>query len=227
MAQSFGARQLAFSLGHDESFARDDFIAGAANAAVLTLIDRWPDWPDRVIALVGPEGCGKSHIASIWAEDSGARTLSAPLLDKVDPVAALSTGALVLDGLSPETLEERALFHLLNLAREAKASVLITARSGPAGWPLKIRDLTSRLRAVPVVTLDSPDEKLLRTVIVKLAADRQLVFDGALVSFLVTRIERSFAGARDAVSRLDHEAMRQKRPVTRALAAELFRPAAH
>ena len=47
--------------------------------------------------------------------------------------------------------------------------------------------------------------------------------DEGLVSFLANRIERSFAAVRDAVRRLDQEALRLKRPVTRALAADLFR----
>jgi chromosomal replication initiation ATPase DnaA len=86
-----------------------------------------------------------------------------------------------------------------------------------------IRDLASRLRALPSVALSAPEDGLLRALIVKLAADRQLSVDEALVNYLANRIERSFAAARTAVARLDEEAMRQHRPVTRALAAELFR----
>ena len=86
-------------------------------------------------------------------------------------------------------------------------------------FPVAIRDLASRLRALPSVALAAPDDALLRSLIVKLAADRQLAVDEALVNYLVNRIERSFAGARAAVARLDQEAMRQHRPVTRALAA--------
>ncbi|MBV9347402.1 MAG: chromosomal replication initiator DnaA [Pseudolabrys sp.] len=227
MSAQFASRQLTLALGHDESFARDDFVSGAANAAGLDLVERWPDWPSKIVALIGPEGCGKTHLATIWAEATGARILSAKLLSEVDPTAALATGALVVDDLAPNGLAERALFHLLNLAREENVFVLLTARSAPSSWPIEIRDLQSRLRALPAVAMAPPEEKLLRTLIVKLAADRQLMFDGSLVSFLVSRIERSFAGAREAVNRLDQEAMRQKRPVTRALAAELFRPSAH
>jgi chromosomal replication initiation ATPase DnaA len=220
-------RQLAFELPHAESFARDDFIAGASNAAARALIERWPDWPDRVVALNGPAGAGKSHLASIWAADTGARILSARLLGEVSVPSALATGALVLEDVAPGTFDERALFHLLNLVREERAFLLITARSGPSGWPVRLPDLASRLRAVPVVALAPPDDLLLRGLIVKLAADRQLAFDEALVGYLVNRIERSFAAVREAVERLDREAMRQHRPVTRALAAELYRdPAA-
>jgi chromosomal replication initiation ATPase DnaA len=225
MSASFAPRQLVLALDHAVSYARDDFLAGPSNTAALTLIDRWPDWPNRVMALTGPEGAGKSHLATIWAEAAGARVLSAKLLGETDLPSAFATGALVLEDIEPTGLEERALFHLLNLAREESAYVLITARAAPASFAVSIRDLASRLRALPVVTLTAPDDALLRSLIVKLAADRQLAVDEPLVNYLANRIERSFAAARSAVARLDEEAMRQHRPVTRALAAELFRDA--
>jgi chromosomal replication initiation ATPase DnaA len=223
MGHSFGPRQLVLALDHAVSFAREDFLAGPTNAAALTLVEHWPDWPDRIMALVGPEGSGKSHLAAIWAQAAGARVLAAKLLEQTDLPGALATGALVVEDLEPAGLDERALFHLINLAREEAAFVLLTARASPAGFPVSIRDLGSRLRALPSVALAPPDDVLLRSLIVKLAADRQLAVDEALVSYLANRIERSFAAAHAAVVRLDEEAMRQHRPVTRALAAELFR----
>jgi chromosomal replication initiation ATPase DnaA len=220
-------RQLAFALGHDESFSREDFLAGSQNAAALALIERWPDWPARTVLLVGPEGSGKSHLAAIWAAASGARTISARLLDQASVPDMLATGALVVEDLATWHLEERALFHLLNLAREDKANILLTARSPPANWPTDLPDLASRLREIPVVNLEPPDDALLRAVLVKLFADRQLAVDENLIAYLVSRMERSFAAARACVAALDREALRQQRPVTRALAGELFRdPAA-
>jgi chromosomal replication initiation ATPase DnaA len=216
-------RQLVLALDHAESFAREDFLGGPSNAAALSLIERWPDWPNRAMALVGPQGSGKTHLASIWAETSGARVLSAKLLGECDLPAALATGALVLEDLSPEGLDEPALFHLLNLAREEGAYLLMTARAAPAGFAVALRDLASRLRSVPAVTLAPPDDALLRALIVKLATDRQMNVDEPVVNYLANRIERSFASARAAVMRMDEEALRQHRPVTRALAAELFR----
>ena len=220
---SAAPRQLVLAFDHAESFAREDFLVGPPNAAGLALIERWPDWPAPAMALVGPEGAGKSHLAAIWAEASGARVLSAKLIGETDLPGALATGALVIEDLSPEAFDERALFHLLNLAREQSAFLLLTSRAPPAGFTLAIRDLASRLRALPVVTLAPPDDALLRALIVKLAADRQLALDEALVTFLVNRIERSYAAARAALTRMDEEAMRLHRPVTRALAADLFR----
>jgi chromosomal replication initiation ATPase DnaA len=214
-------RQLAFSLPHAESFTRDDFLEGPANAAGLALVDRWPDWPNRAMLLIGPEGSGKSHLATIWAEQSGARSTSAHALTLSEVPGALATGALVIEDLKTTDIDERALFHLLNLAREDGAFVLMTARATPT--EVELRDLRSRLRAVPTVQLLPPDDHLFRALIVKFCADRQLNVDETVVSYLASRIERSYAALRQAVELLDGEALRLGRPVTRALAAELFR----
>jgi chromosomal replication initiation ATPase DnaA len=223
MAQAGQSLQLVLSLPHAESFAREDFIAGPSNAAALSLIERWPDWPDRVVALIGPEGSGKSHLASVWAEKSGARILSGRTLAGADLVGALSTGALVIENLVPPQMDEVALFHLLNLVREERVDLLITSRSLPTTWPVALRDLMSRLRALPVVTVTPPDDVLLQALMMKLAADRQIDLDPAVSSYLVQRLERSFSAVRSAIVTLDREALRQKRPISRALAAELFR----
>jgi chromosomal replication initiation ATPase DnaA len=216
-------RQLALALDHSESFAREDFLSGPSNAAALKLVTDWPDWPARTAALVGPEGSGKSHLAAIFAEQSGARFLAGRSLGGTDLPAALATGALVIEDLAAGRFDETALFHLLNLAREEEAYLLLTTRNVPAGWNVGIRDLASRLRAVPVIALEPPDDLLLRAVLVKLFNDRQLAVDEPLVGYIATRIERSFAAARKAVARLDEEAMRQQRGLTRALAAEILR----
>lgn len=221
MAGGVQPRQLAFALPHAESLTRDNFLEGPANAAGLALIDSWPDWPNRVMLLLGAEGSGKSHLASIWAEQSGARSISAHTLTAAEVPGALVTGALVVEDLKPPNFDERALFHLLNLAREEGAFLLMTARAPPT--EVELRDLRSRLRAVPSVQLMPPDDHLFRALIVKFCADRQLAVDEAIVSYLTTRLERSYAAIRQTVELLDAEALRLGRPVTRALAAELLR----
>jgi chromosomal replication initiation ATPase DnaA len=223
VASSVQPRQLALALPHAERLTRDDFLEGPANEAGLSLIDSWPDWPNRIMLLVGPEGSGKSHLASIWAELSGARSTSAYALTADAVPGALATGALVVDDLKPQGFDERALFHLLNLARQDEAYVLMTARIPLSAFEVELRDLRSRLRAVPVVTLLPPDDLLLRALIVKFCADRQLIVDESVVSYLTSHIERSTTAARQAVELLDSEALRLGRPVTRALAAELLR----
>jgi len=214
-------RQLALALCHAESFAREDFLSGPSNAVALALVDAWPDWSHRTVMLTGPEGSGKSHLAAIWAQAAGARLIAARALEEANVPAALATGALVVEDIAAGSFEERALFHLLNLAREQEAFVMLTARTPLT--TLAIPDLSSRLKALPVAAIAPPDDGLLRAVLLKLFSDRQLAVDEALLGYVGTRIERSLAAARAAVALLDAEAMRRKRPLTRALAAEILR----
>lgn len=221
--QANSARQLAFELPHAESFRREDFLADPSNEAALALVDSWPNWPHRIAAIVGPSGSGKSHLATIWAEQSGARIADAAALVRAEVPRALVTGALVIEDLAPERADEQALFHLFNLAREEEAFVLVTAarRLDLDGYALP--DLASRLRALPVIALSPPGETLLAAVMVKLFADRQVTVDEETVAFLLGRIERSLAAVRDTVIRLDRAALSRGRRITRALAAELLR----
>ena len=225
MAGRVQPRQLALALPHEERLTREDFLEGPANEAALALIDQWPDWPNRIMLLVGAEGSGKSHLAAIWAEQAGARATSAHALTAEAVPAALATGALVVEDLKPGDFDDRAMFHLMNLARQDDAFVLMTARIAPSNFEIELRDLRSRLRAVPTVTLLPPDDLLFRGLIVKFCADRQMSVDESVVSYLTNRIERSYVAVRRAVELLDTEALRLGRPVTRALAAELFRDA--
>jgi chromosomal replication initiation ATPase DnaA len=223
MRATNAARQLPLDLPHAVSFRRDDFLESAANAEALALVERWPDWPSYAAAIVGPGGSGKSHLASIWAERSGARTLPAHLLVKEEVPRALSTGALVLENLISGEFDEHALFHLLNMAREDEVSVLFTSaqplESGMAGLP----DLASRLRAVPAAKLAAPDDALIAAVLVKLFADRQIAVEQDLIAYLLPRMERSLGNARTLVARIDDAALAASRPVTRAFVASLLR----
>lgn len=219
------ARQLPLDLPHLDSRARDDFLPGPANRAALALIDACPDWPARAVALVGPEGSGKSHLASLFAEAAGAPVIPARALEIAALPDLLAGGALVVEDLGEGAVPEAALFHLLNLVGEQGASLLVTARRAPAALAGEVvtRDLASRLRAMPAVELGAPDDALLAAVAVKLFADRQIAPDEALLSFLLPRVERSIAGLRDVIAALDREALARKRPLTRALASELLR----
>lgn len=217
------ARQLPLELPHVVSFRRDDFLEAQANENALALVERWPDWPSNTAAIVGPHGSGKSHLASIWAERAGARVVPAKLLSRDDVPRALATGALVVENLAAGTFDENALFHLLNLAKEEAAWILFTAERSLESGIAKLPDLASRLRTVPAVKLDAPDDALIAAVLVKLFADRQIAIEQDVVAYLLPRMERSLGSARELVSRIDAAALAEGRPATRAFVSALLR----
>lgn len=207
-------RQLVFGLDMPEALSAEDFIAAPSNAAAREMIAQWPHWPGPALALVGPAGCGKSHLAAIWAQRAGALVMRGEGLD--ESVLTAAPSAVLVDG-RPDA--EAALFHLFNQMRENGASLLLVSRQAPAGWPVRIPDLASRLRAMPVVEIGPPEDALLRQVLVKLLADRQLAVDPVVLDFAVRRMERSLESVGRLVETLDRLALEERRPITRSLAA--------
>ncbi|MCX5511905.1 hypothetical protein C3941_07515 [Kaistia algarum] len=214
--------QLALSLPHSPQMTRADFLTGAANEAAATLIDRFPQWPNHVVLLVGPAGSGKTHLARIWKEASAAAEIEASTLHEVDIDRLLATGRVLVEGLDRGGVDEAALFHLINRVRERSAFLLITSREAPSSLGLKLPDLASRLRAVLPVELSAPDDDLLQRVLVKLFSDRQLGIDPSLVPYISRRMERSFDAANRLVAALDEAALAAGRPITRQLASQIL-----
>jgi chromosomal replication initiation ATPase DnaA len=210
--------QLPLALLHTPSLGREDFVVGVSNRAALRLIESWPDWPTSVVVLTGPAGSGKSHLAHIWAARAKAKIVEAGgLADGFSPIGAKNS--LVVEDVTGEVVPEAALFHLINSARETDGSVLLTSRDPPEKWPVSLPDLRSRLRLAAPVSLGAPEDDLLRQVLVKLFADRQLVVDKPLIDYLISRMERSLGAAAGLVQALDREALATGRPITRGMAA--------
>ena len=212
-------QQLPLALAHAPQYGRDTFVAGASNRAALRLIESWPDWPSPVALVSGPAGSGKSHLAHIWAERAGARILEGPGLGIATLPDIRAGGALAVEDVDAGPIPEAALFHLMNGVKEVGASLLLTAREPGEMWRVSLPDLRSRLRVATPVALGAPDEELLRTVLVKLFADRQLIVDKPVIDYLIVRMERSLSFAALVVRALDGEALAAGRRITRPVAA--------
>ena len=214
-------KQLAFDLPLDPRYGREDFLVSPSNERAYGLIERWPDWPGTTLTLVGRRGSGKSHLAAIWATRARAWTVDAAAVAGERVPHLVSSGALVVEDADRPERDEAALFHLLNLARERGCFLLLTGAAPVDRWGVRTPDLLSRLRLAPSVALEPPDDALLKSVLVKLFVDRQLIVDTSVVDYLALRIERSLARAGEIVAALDREALSRGRRITRPMAAEV------
>lgn len=204
------ASQLPLDLEYRPALDMADFVIAPGNRDAVAWIDRWPDWPSHALAIHGPRGSGKSHLAHVWQARSGAVFL-ARASDEMPPAVALD---------EPQGWPEDALLHLYNGLREAGGHLLIVSETPPARWPVALPDLASRLASVPAVALAAPDDDLLVAVMAKQFADRGLEVNEDVLRYVASRVERSFAAAADMVTRIDRAALAQQRRVTLALARD-------
>jgi chromosomal replication initiation ATPase DnaA len=199
--------QLALPFPREARPAAVDFVHAPSNDAAITWLDRVADWPQGRLALWGEAGSGKTHLLHRWADLSGAHYLTGPELPGLDVLPDLpNTPGLAIDD-ADAMAEEATLLHLLNAAAEVRLPVLLAARAPPARWPVRLRDLASRLRAMTAVEILPPDDLLLRVLLARLLSDRQHRVPLATQEWLLTRLPRSPATLREAVTRLDRASL--------------------
>jgi chromosomal replication initiation ATPase DnaA len=219
--------QIALPLEYPSRTAlgRGDFFVSDANALAVAMLDGWHSWPGRKMALVGPEGSGKTHLAHVWAAETGGKLVHASRLTK-DMVPELASGHVCVEDLEHlfgHDARQDALFHLHNLTIAEGHCLLVTARSVPARWPITLPDLASRMQGTQVAKLGDPDDRLLSAVMAKLFFDRQLVPGPGVIAYIERRMPRSFAMAREVVEALDAAALAQNKGISRDLAREVLR----
>jgi chromosomal replication initiation ATPase DnaA len=222
-----GAGQLAFDFPHLPSFADTDFLIAPCNADAVAWIERWPQWPATALALIGPSGAGKTHLARIFEARARARVIVPEALAGLDPIAELGdAGAAVIDDPESVLSDARAaegLFHLYNRLAGARGHLLVIGRRPPARWTIALPDLSSRLATATVAEIAAPDDALLASILVKLFADRQIRPSAEVVRYLLARVDRSADALAKVVAALDRNALARGRPVSVPLATDTLR----
>jgi chromosomal replication initiation ATPase DnaA len=214
--------QLTLALPHIPALGGEDFLVSTANGIAAKLVGAWPDWTNPICIITGPEGSGKTHLVNVWRARSGALAYPVSAIGEAVAAALTQPAPIAIEDIDAGGLDEHAAFHLLNLAREHRFDVLITARSAPGTWDISLPDLRSRVRSAALVPIEEPDDALLRAVLVKLFDDRQLAVGPEVIDYVMPRMERSMAAAALIVEALDKAALAERRGVTRPLAAKVL-----
>ncbi len=210
--------QFSLIFKDEPNFSRSAFVVSPSNAAGVEAIDGWPAWRGGALALVGPPGSGKSHLAAAWAVRAEAKVISPDI--RPEDLAALEGPVLWED--ADRAVHGETLFHLINIAARPGGALLATARTPPSEWRTDVPDLRSRLNALPVALLQEPDDAILTGALMKFFQERRIRPSEELLAYLVRRIERSIPKALEIVAKLDETASAYGRPVSRALARQVL-----
>ncbi|WP_430474894.1 HdaA/DnaA family protein [Thalassospira lucentensis] len=207
-------QQLPLALEMRPALGRDDFMVAQCNREAVAWIDQWPKWPVPALCLYGPKGCGKSHLAEVWRARSAALSVAASDLRDANPDTLLGDAQGLVIEDADSGIDEKVCFHLYNMLKERRGHLLLTATQPPARWKVDLPDLKSRLGAALVCEISPPDDDLIVGLLLKLFADRQIQAGPQTISYILPRIERSFASLSELVAAIDRRALAEKRAVT-------------
>ncbi|MBO1323843.1 chromosomal replication initiator DnaA [Acetobacter sp. TBRC 12305] len=226
-ADPAGAEQIGLPFAYRPRFGRSDFVAAPSNAAARAWVldaEAASRWPEGRMALWGESGTGKTHLLSVWAGRYGAPIMQGSRLNERDVATLLTEGGFAAMALDNAESVPRAqdLLHLINLARERRMALLMAARLPPSRWNFALPDLLSRLRATAAVPVGQASGDLLRRLLLRLLAERQLVVAPQVTEWLLRRLPRSAGAVRDCVAMLDAAALATGGGVTRGLAASVL-----
>lgn len=213
-----GPRQLPLDLHLEPSHAEDDFLVGEGNSLAHSRITAWPHWPDAVTLIIGPAASGKSHLARIFADRSGARFVTPETISEI--AGENGKGPLAIEDVDRAGYDEPSLFHLLNQAMRGDRTLLLTAREEVAQWPLATDDVRSRVRRAPMFRLEVSDDIELSHMFAKLFGDRQIKVDPRIIHYLVARMERSPEEVGVLADLMDRLALARGTAITRSIATE-------
>jgi chromosomal replication initiation ATPase DnaA len=214
-------------LGFRPALGKEHFWVSTCNYEAVKFIDVYPNWPNGLLILYGPAGCGKTHLANVFAGVSDALDVDSTQLTQLDPVELAHTApALILEdidhALAKHPQQPRALFHIFNTMQAAKRAVLMTAQTPPSQWGIRLPDLKSRLALAPCIEISSPDDGLMAWVLQKAFSDRQVPVGQDLIDYLLKRVPPTFADMHHVVAAIDQYAMAKKRQVTLPLLREIL-----
>lgn len=210
--------QLPLELGHEPSLAEADFVVSDGNRLAYYHVLGYPNWPGPLTLIVGPSKSGKSHLARIFADRSGA---ASPSPGEIEALASAGGRApLIVEDVDQLGYDEAALFHLLNQSMRDDRPILLTARDPISLWPFRTEDLRSRARLAAAFTVETADDTQLTQLMVKLFSDRQVTVEARVIAYLVARMERSPEEAVALVELTDRIALARGTAITRSIAAE-------
>lgn len=178
------------------TLSKESFYVSQSNASAFDWIECWP-WPFSCLWIYGPQGCGKSHLATLWASRHQATFLP---LSFTLPISANTHYIIDFQDHDLSYLPEKQIFYFLREIDEKKAHCLWIARLAPSQYEWSLRDLASRLCAMMTASIELPDDTLLGQVLKKSFDDVGWKVSDRTITFLVRRMPRSFASVERVIS---------------------------
>ena len=222
--------QLIFKLSRRQAYNREDFFVSKTNSLAVKILENWKNFSSSGLVIVGPSACGKTHLAAVWSKETSAKSYDISTFFGIDLNHLIDEKFIVLEDI--EKLElipkdkrliiEENILHIFNSLSANNGKILFTSCKFPRFWEIGLKDLLSRIMTLTIIELNMPDDNLLAAVMAKQFQDRQIKVDDEVLTYAISRMERSFLFAKTLVEALDVESLKLKKPIKKNMFNEIL-----
>lgn len=205
--------QLSLPLLLKVEYGEDNFVISSCNYEAYRAIIA-ENWYNSRVMIIGEQGSGKTHLASIWAKKNNAQF--------VDTNFSFNTYTNIvvedIDTLCGRECEE-FLFHLINYCQLNNLKLLFTANEAPA---FNLKDLKSRMQATQYFLIEWPDSELIKFIMLKQFSDRQLEIPFSVIEYASKFLPRNFSSIGQFIAKIDEFSLNKKRNITLPFIKDYF-----
>ena len=222
--------QLIFKLSRRQAYNREDFFVSKTNSLAVKILENWKNFSSSGLVIVGPSACGKTHLAAVWSKETSAKSYDISTFIGIDINHLIDEKFIVLEDV--EKLEfiskdkrliiEENILHIFNSLSANNGKILFTSCRFPRFWEIGLKDLLSRIMTLTIIELNMPDDNLLAAVMAKQFQDRQIKVDDKVLTYAISRMERSFLFAKTLVEALDVESLKLKKPIKKNMVNKII-----
>ncbi|MDC3075853.1 DnaA/Hda family protein [Paracoccaceae bacterium] len=214
--------QLVLGLTFKEALQKEDFFISSSNLEAVSLLDNTDQWGSGVLLLVGPKGSGKTHLSLVWCKENKAKYLKLEsVLQEMErgfnhQTVCVEDIDIIADAERQKKSKiEEGIFHLINSVGSRGGKLLISSSKMSNALCIGLKDLESRLQSFSKTNIKEPDDSLVMALLLKYFYDRQIHIKHSNLTYIATRINRTYSSIYNFVNYVDHKSLVLNAKLTR------------
>ena len=211
--------QRIFDFKNTANFFEENLIRDTSNSNVLNFLDKFPNWENKLINIVGEKKSGKSFILQLFRKKNQFNYISnkEDFEKKYDGLFLIDK--LILDGF---LINEDKFFSLINHFILHEKYLIISSREPLTMLEIKLLDLKSRLKEFLLIEIQNPSDDLIYSLILKYFSDNQIVIKKDLVEYIVKKVDRSYSSIEKFLLKLNDKSIIKKKKIDYKLINEVL-----
>ena len=216
--------QLSFNFDVNNQNIDDELIICRSNLKIFQFLDQYRiknNILQNIACLIGGKNSGKTSFINLWKSQfqslDVSNILTSELNNYINPNQSYH-----LDDLCRHDNQE-FLFHLINIIKEKNAFLLSSSSKKLIDLNWDSEDLKSRIKNIHQLGIENPDDDLVKILLTKYFAKKQLKIDSKIIDYLSSNVKRDFDDIFRVANLVEENCLKIGRKVTIPFLKEILK----